>query len=147
LREGLISCVVSDHSPAPPDLKAVDTGDFGTAWGGISGLQTQLPVVWTEARQRGFGLADLARVQSAAPAALAGLPSKGAIAVGRDADLVAWDPDASFVLEAADLHYRHRQSPWSGRELFGVVDTVWLSGRELADGGAPGGRLLRRGVA
>ena len=147
LKEGLISCVVSDHSPAPPRLKAVDTGDFGTAWGGISGLQTQLPVVWTEARQRGFGLADLARVQSAAPAALAGLPGKGAIAVGRDADLVAWDPDASFVLDAADLRYRHPQSPWTGRELFGVVDTVWLSGRELTDGGAPAGRLLRRGVA
>ena len=142
VRAGLIGSVVSDHSPAPPSLKALDTGDFGTAWGGISGLQTQLPVVWTAARQHGVGLAELARLQSAAPAALAGLPAKGEIAVGKDADLVAWDPDATFVVDPARLLHRHALSPWAGRTLSGVVHATWVRGRRVDVGGPARGALL-----
>ena len=80
LRDGTIGLVVSDHSPATPDLKT--TGDFGTAWGGIASLQLGLPLVWTEARRRGFGLADVVRWMSARPASLVGLDTKGAIEVG-----------------------------------------------------------------
>ena len=76
LGDGSIDFVASDHSPAPPSVKALDTGDFGAAWGGISGIQTAMPVVWTEAAARGFGLLDVARWQSARTAAMAGLPGK-----------------------------------------------------------------------
>jgi allantoinase len=144
VRAGLLAAVVSDHSPAPPELKAVESGDMAAAWGGVSGLQTQLPVVWTAARGRGVGLADLARLQSAQPASLAGLPDKGAIEVGRDADLVAWDPDATFVVDPSALHHRHPLSPWAGHELYGVVHTTWLRGRPVDVGGRPHGRLLGR---
>jgi len=143
LRDGLLQAVVSDHSPAPPELK--DTGDLGTAWGGISGLQTQLPVVWTAARGRGVTPADLAHWQSAGPAELAGLPGKGAIVTGRDADLVAWDPDATFTVDPALLLHRHPLSPWAGRVLHGVVHTTWLRGRAVDVAGAPTGRTLTRG--
>ncbi|HYT10136.1 MAG TPA: amidohydrolase family protein, partial [Mycobacteriales bacterium] len=137
-----IDCVVSDHSPAPLPVKR--TGDFGTAWGGISGLQTQLPTLWTDARRRGAGLADLARWQSEEPARLAGLSRKGAIAVGRDADLVAWDPDATFVVDPERLLHRHPVSPWAGRELAGLVRVTWLRGRPVDTEGSPHGRLLGR---
>jgi len=59
LEAGVIGCVVSDHSPCPPELKELGDGDFGAAWGGISSVQLGLPVVWTHARERGLGLADL----------------------------------------------------------------------------------------
>src|SRR5262249_43396495 len=91
LAGGLIGAVVADHSPCPPGLKRREAGDFGAAWGGISSLQLSLPAVWTGARRRGCGLTDVVRWMAAGPAALAGLPGKGAIAPGRDADLVAFD--------------------------------------------------------
>ena len=84
--DGTIDCVVSDHSPCPPELKRLDIGDFGVAWGGISSVEVALPVVWTEARRRGFTLADVVRWMAEGPARLAGLESKGRIAPGCDAD-------------------------------------------------------------
>lgn len=140
LAEGVLTGIVSDHSPATPERK---TGDFATAWGGISSLQLGLSVVWTEARARGYGLRDVARWMAEGPAALVGLPDKGAISAGADADLVAFDPDAEFTVDAATLHHRHPITPYHGRRLTGVVRTTWLRG-EVVDLTTPRGRFLVR---
>ncbi|MCO7222389.1 allantoinase AllB [Klenkia sp. PcliD-1-E] len=142
LADGTVDMVVSDHSPCTPELKRLDVGDFGLAWGGIAGLQVTLPAVWTGARARGLPLTRVVELMSAAPAALAGLPTKGGIAVGKDADLVAFAPDATAVVGA--LEHRNPVTPYAGRELTGVVRRVWLAGQPL-DGGPPRGRLLDRG--
>ncbi len=68
-RAGAIDFVVSDHSPAPAELKFAGDGDFAEAWGGIASLQLGLPLVWTEARRRGIALARVVEWMSAAPAA------------------------------------------------------------------------------
>jgi allantoinase len=142
LRGGDIDLVVSDHSPCTPDLKRLDVGDFALAWGGIASLQVALPAVWTGARERGIGLEQVVRWMAEGPSRLAGLPGKGAIAVGKDADLVAFAPDERFTV--GDLHHRNPVTPYAGRELTGVVRRTWLRG-QLADG-SPIGRLLRRGM-
>jgi allantoinase len=145
LAGGVIDAVVSDHSPCPPALKQRASGDFGAAWGGISSLQLGLPAVWTQARARGHGLADVARWLAAGPAAVAGLAHKGAIAPGCDADLVAFDDTASFTVDPARLRLRHPVTPYAGRTLTGVVRRCWLRGQQAGE--APAGRLLVRGDA
>jgi allantoinase len=149
LEAGDLSLVASDHSPSPPDRKHLDDGDFMAAWGGISSLQLALPVVWTAARARGHTLADLAQWMSAAPARLVGLDgAKGAIATGRDADLVLFDPDARFTVDPSSLYHRHPVTPYAGLVLHGVVRATYLRGRVAWDGrrfaGRPLGRLLAR---
>ncbi|MEU8569787.1 allantoinase AllB [Streptomyces pathocidini] len=147
LADGVIDCVVSDHSPSTADLKRFDTGDFAEAWGGISSLQLGLPAVWTEARRRGHGLEDVARWMSTAPAELAGLRHKGAIEAGRDADFAVLAPDETFTVDPAELHHRNRVTAYAGRTLYGVVRSTWLRGRRIADHGTPTeptGRLIER---
>jgi len=135
LDDGLITMVVSDHSPCTPDLKRMDTGDFDAAWGGIAGLQFSLPAVWTEASARGYGLDRLAQWMCAAPARHAGLQAKkGGIAAGLDADLVAFDSEASFTVDPAKVHHRNKVTPYAGETLRGVVRGTWLRGERVYDG-------------
>jgi allantoinase len=145
LAGGLITCVVSDHSPCTPELKRRDTGDFAAAWGGIASVQLGLPVIWTAAQARGHTLADVVSWMARRPADLVGLVRKGRIAVGADADLVAFDPEASFTVDPARLHHRNPVTPYAGKVLTGVVRTTWLRGRTVT-GDAPRGVLLTREV-
>ncbi len=141
LRDGVLDMVVSDHSPATPAMKEFGDGDFATAWGGISSLELGLPVVWTDARARGFSLSDMARWMAEQPARLAGLPAKGKIAPGYDADLCVFAPDEQFTVDPVRLHHRHRLTPYAGRRLTGRVRATILRG-EMTDKALPRGRLL-----
>ncbi len=147
LETGVIDMIVSDHSPSPPDRKHLESGDFGAAWGGVASLQLGLAAVWTQARDRGVEYRRLADWMSLAPAKLAGLEGrKGEIAVGADADLVFWDPEATWTVDAERLHHRHKITPYHGRRLRGSVLSTFLRGRPVFDNGVfctrPLGQLL-----
>jgi len=137
LREGLLDQVVTDHSPAPPSLKCIGSGDFMRAWGGIASLQLGLPAVWSGARARGLSLSDLARWMCEGPARLVGLSDrKGSIRPGADADFVVWDPEGVWTIEAARLEHRHKVTPYEGRSLHGVVMATYLRGEKIYERGA-----------
>ena len=132
--DGTIDMVVSDHSPCPVSMKMRDTGDFMAAWGGIASLQLRLPVVWTEARRRGFSLRELTNWLCLNPARQVSLASrKGAIAPGHDADIVIWNPEREFVVQAEELQHRHKITPYNGEQLMGVVESTFLRGRKIYD--------------
>jgi allantoinase len=148
LGDGTIEMVVSDHSPCPPEMKLRETGDFLQAWGGISSLQLRLPATWTPAQQRGHTIEDLARWLCQAPAALVGLVGrKGAIRVGSDADIMIWNPEKEFLVEADKIHHRHKLTPYAGQTLAGVVEKTFLRGEKIYDAGEfatePKGLLLK----
>jgi allantoinase len=131
LEHGILDQVVSDHSPGTVAMKHLDTGDFGSAWAGVSSLQLGLPVVWTEARRRGVPLGKVAGWMSTAPAELAGLRHKGRIEVGFDADFCIFGPDQSFTVDPTRLHHRHPVTPYAGRTLTGVVRDTLLRGQSV----------------
>lgn len=137
--------VTSDHSPCPPDMKA--GSDFFRAWGGISGGQSTLPVLLTEGENRGLQLPMLASITAEAVAERFGLSKKGRIEVGYDADLTLVDLEHSAILQSEDLLYRHKHSPYVGRELKGRVAHTLLRGTRVFSEGRvfsePLGRLVR----
>ena len=136
LGDGTIDMVVSDHSPCPPEMKLPQQGDFMKAWGGISSLQLRLPIMWTEARARGFRLNQLAEWLCSSPARQVGLEKrKGAIAAGWDADLVIWNPDREFRVVPELIQHRHKLTPYAGEVFRGVVEKTFLRGQMVYDGG------------
>jgi len=134
LRDGTIDFVVSDHSPCPEQMKLRESGDFMKAWGGIASLQLRLPVVWTEARRRGFSLENVTRWLCANPARQVSFaPQKGSIAAGSHADIVIWNPNQEFKVDASSLHHRHKLTPYEGEVLSGVVQKTFLRGQKIYD--------------
>ena len=145
LADGTLPMVASDHSPAPWALKSNE--DAFAAWGGISGCQTLLALLISEGHcARGLELDLIAQLTSGYPARRFGLPGKGRIEPGADADLALVDLTSSEVLTAETLQYRHRHSPFVGRTLSARVARTLVRGRTVfADGqivGPPAGRLL-----
>ncbi len=147
LAAGDIDLVVSDHSPCTAELKHLDTGDFGAAWGGIASLEVGLPAVWTHASQRGHDLSDVVRWMASAPADQTGLHRKGRIAVGADADFCVFAPDETIVVDAARLQHKNKVSAYDGLSLRGAVRSTWLRGIEIDIDEPPRGQLLSRGQA
>ncbi len=149
LKDGTIDFVVTDHSPATPELKKLDSGNLKQAWGGISSLQFTLPVVWTAARQRGFDLNDITRLMSAHVARFLGYEnSKGAIRKGYDADLVVWDPDKKIKIEKSLIRYRHKITPYLNKEVFGEIRQTYVGGKKAYEQGNfvsfPLGKILMK---
>jgi allantoinase len=143
LGEGLIDCVVSDHSPCTAELKKLEDGDFAQAWGGIASLQLGLSAVWTGARARGYGLCDVVEWTARRTAGLARLEGKGRIAVGCHADLVVFDPEAATTVDPQRLAHKNPVTPYTGMRLAGRVETTYLAGRPVStEDGRPLGRLL-----
>jgi allantoinase len=136
LADGTIDAVVSDHSPSSAEDKHLDDGDVMAAWGGISSVQLGPALIWSAAKERGFGLTELSRWMASGPARIAGLRHKGHIAPGMDADLVVFDPDASWTIDAQALHHRHPITPYDGHRVTGAVCRTYLRGRcIMRDGG------------
>ena len=153
LDEGLLDFISSDHSPAPPAIKQLDSRDFMKAWGGIAGVQFLLPASWTAAQQRGFTIDQIAAWLSTNPARFLGLQErKGQIAPGYDADLCIWNPEASFTVQKEDIIFRHPISPYIGERLLGSVMQTWVGGQKVFDNGTftklqHGRIILRNGNA
>ena len=124
---GDIDFLTSDHSPAPPDIKNLDSGDLFTAWGGIAGLQFTLPALWRA--NRTLSLEEFIPLLTSHPARFLGLDHrKGQIARGFDADITIWDESASIKITADTIAHRHKESPYLDEELQGKVHHCMVNG-------------------
>lgn len=149
LNDGLIDFVVSDHSPAPPELKKPGSGNLKLAWGGIASLQFSMPILWTILKKNKFPVEKLSEVMSSRIAQFLSLDhSKGKIEKGFDADLVVWNPDKKFMVEKKNIHHRHKMTPYEGIELSGVVEETYVGGKKVFDHGSfvssPSGKIILR---
>jgi allantoinase len=147
---GDIDWIVSDHAccAAEHKLDRRRPDDIFLARSGFGGTEYLLSGVFTEGRRRGLPLHRMAELLARNPAQRFGLPGKGDIAPGFDADLVLFDPDARFVVRADDSPSAQGYTPFEGMELDGRVDRTLLRGQLIYDRGAvvgpPRGQFLRR---
>ena len=137
LKDGVIDFVATDHSPAPPNIKELESGDFTKAWGGIASLQWSLSILWTAAKERGFDIRDVYKWLSEKPSHMLGKKfKKGKIEKGYDADLVVWNPNRSFIVKEENIQHRHKLSAYLNEELYGIVEQTWINGERVFNKGS-----------
>ena len=154
LRAGGLDLVATDHVP---DRLAVEkrcpAPPFPQISNGAPGIETLLSVIYDEGVAGGqIGVERMVDLLATTPARLFGLASKGAIEVGRDADLVLFDPNAKRTIRQSELHHTGDFTPYEGRDVRGAVRSVFLRGAPVIRDGAfvgsrGSGRFLERAIA
>lgn len=137
LQQGFVHTIGSDHCCYSTEQKTECAHDVRLMPHGLPGVETRLPVVWSEFVTTGvLSPEGFVKVMSANPARLNGLyPKKGTIAPGSDADLVIFDPDITRVVRTEDLHMETDYTPYEGRTVSGWPVLVMLRGQVVfADG-------------
>lgn len=143
-----IDMLTSDHSPCPIEMKETSTGNIFEVWGGITGCQNNVDLMFDEAvLKRNMAVTDFSKMISYHPAKRFHLPTKGEIAVSKDADIILINPNQAQTVEANDLYYRHKHSPYIGREINCKVTKTFVRGNlvfDLNEGivGEPKGKLI-----
>ncbi len=127
-RSGTLDFITSDHSPAPPDIKEIETGNLQKAWGGIAGLQFLLPSSWTALKEY-YSLNEFIPLLTEKPALFLKIDDrKGKIKAGYDADLLIWNPEEKQIIKKEDILFRHKISPYIGEELVGTIQQTIVNG-------------------
>ncbi len=134
LKEGKIDILASDHSPCPPEMKQSNTNNMFDVWGGISGCQNNVDLMFDEAvKKRGVSVSDFSKMIATKPAEIFNLRNKGSIKVSYDADIILLDPNKSYTIQPEDLYYRHQQSPYVGRKINCRVTKTFVRGQLVFD--------------
>ena len=127
---GVLNFIATDHSPAPPSIKEIETGNLKKAWGGIAGIQFLLNGSWTALRET-MSLEEFIPLVTSKPAEFIKANKKGTIEIGKDADFVIWNPEESTVITEEDIHFRYKISPYIGQELSGIVLETIVNGETV----------------
>lgn len=145
LSDGTLDLVSSDHAPYRFD----DTGklsngrdvDFSRIANGLPGLEVRMPLMFDAMLQAHISPAEFVKWCCSHPAKIHGLPRKGDIKVGFDADLVLWNPTARLTYGTNDLHDNVGYNPWVGRTVAGTPETVFLRGHPIVENGTLTGKV------
>jgi len=147
LIDGVINFIATDHSPAPPNLKSFDSGDFRTAWGGISGIQFLLSASWTSLKSEA-SLEQFIPLVTEKPASFLKQQYIGKLEIGARADICIWNPEFTFQVTEDMIEHKHKITPYLGHELYGDVIATIVNGHTVFENGQfkflNKGRLIKK---
>jgi allantoinase len=127
---GVLDFITTDHSPAPPSIKEMETGNLKKAWGGIAGIQFLLNGSWTALKDT-MTLEQFIPLITSKPADFIKAKNKGTIEIGKDADFVIWNPEESEIINEEDILFRYKISPYIGQNLYGTVSETIVNGETV----------------
>lgn len=130
LKSGVLDFIATDHSPAPANLKEIETGNFQKAWGGIAGIQFLLTASWT-AMKDVITIEEFIPLVTLKPAQLIKANNNGNIKVGYDADIVIWNHTQKHLVTEYEVLFKHKISPYIGETLTGVVIETIVNGQTV----------------
>jgi allantoinase len=157
LKKGVLNFVTSGHMPTALELKGLEDGDFYRAFCGMISIEVMLPAFFTECLRQTKEACDddaredkditestllnLVEYMCERPAKFLGLERvKGSLEIGKDADIVVWSPESTFIVNSMghQLQSKVRRSIWDGQNLRGVVRRTFVRGTCVFEGGEEG---------
>jgi dihydropyrimidinase len=150
LTDGSLAVVSTDHCPFTTTQKALGRDDFSKIPNGGPGIENRLQLLWHHGVNAGRITPErFVALTSAEPARIFGMPQKGTIAAGKDADILLWNPTADYTISAATQSMNSDYSMFEGWQVKGNVANVFSRGELIVEGGVflgtPGrGRFLHR---
>ncbi len=131
LNNGILDFITSDHSPAPPGIKEIESGNLQKAWGGIAGLQFLLSAGWSSLKAI-IPLENFIRLLTERPSQFLQIEKqKGFIKQGHDADFTIWAPEENFIVKEESIFHKHKISPYVSQQLSGVVHRTIVNGSTI----------------
>jgi len=147
IKNGWIDILASDHAPHTIEEKTAES-----IWNvkvGIPGLETMLPLLLTQVKNRRLSIADLVRLMAEKPAEIFKLEDKGCLEEGRDADLTIVDLKQKYRVDASKFFSKAKYSPFNGWKVEGKPVKTFVNGKLVMDEGeivaeAGSGKIIRR---
>lgn len=149
LKNGLIDTVATDHCPFMQAEKDWGKDDFTKIPNGCAGVENLYPYMLAAANAGKLSFSQVVGLCSTHPAKIFGCAKKGALAVGKDADIVIYDPHKDFTIKVQNMHSDYDHTIWEGKQLHGYPVQTYLRGNLIYDNGEfvgnPGmGRFVKR---
>ncbi len=148
VKTGAVSTIGSDHCPFMAAEKDAEVA-FPMTPNGMMGIETRYSYMLSEALKGRLSISRAVKLCAAAPAKIFGCRSKGTLEIGKDADIVLFDPNARHVLTAADNHSKVDHSIWDGYDAYGKIIATFCRGELIVENGkvvgTPGyGKFIKR---
>jgi dihydropyrimidinase len=136
IEQNLIEVVATDHCPFCMDQKKMGEKDFSKIPNGAPGVEDRMELMFSEGVLKNrISLSKFVEITSTAPARIFGLTTKGSISVGKDADIVIFDPNKKHTISAKTHHMNCDYSAYEGWQVTGKCKTTILRGTVAVDEG------------
>lgn len=149
LADGSIDTVATDHCPFMSYEKDWGKDDFTKIPNGCAGVENLYPYILSAANEGKITFPRAVQLCSTNPAKIFGCTSKGSLTVGKDADVVIYDPEKSFTVSVSNMHSDYDHTIWEGKTMKGYPVATYVRGKLVyQDGefvGTPGyGQFVKR---
>lgn len=129
IARGDIDTIATDHCPFQSYEKDWGKDDFRKIPNGCAGIENMYPYMLSAANEGKISFEKAVSICSANPARIFGCDSKGAIAVGKDADIVIYDPEKEFTISQSNMHSDSDHTIWEGVKVHGYPVATYSRGR------------------
>ena len=149
INSGMIDTIATDHCPFQSYEKDWGKDDFTKIPNGCAGVENLYPYMLSAANEGKVSFNRVVEMCSSNPAKIFGCTSKGSIAVGKDADIVIYDPNKEFTISVNNMHSDYDHTIWEGKKLHGYPEQTYVRGTLVYDKGEfvgkPGfGKYIKR---
>jgi dihydropyrimidinase len=135
LRRGDIDTVATDHCPFQSYEKDWGKDDFTKIPNGCAGIENLYPYILDAANSGKISFNKAVEVCAANPAKIFGCDQKGSLAIGKDADIVIYDPNKDFTISVGNMHSDYDHTIWEGKSLHGYPVMTFVRGKLVYDNG------------